>query len=203
MRSAPRLAILALSATLCACSHTPASGAAAPGSPPPVGSPPTPQPTDWKGLFDSDSLSSNVPPSPELAAEALRSEPSCTRVDTLATGSFTGTNRDERAFLLSCGATRRVVIFDEKARVAALDVSEDVIEDAGDLDLDGPHELLLHGHAGPKTTVRVLRFSGGQLSSFYSYAVTPDPCAHTIIYYRLVKPNMEYRVDTQPKRCTP
>ena len=168
-----------------------------------VSSPPTPAPTDWKGLFDSDSESSNVPPAPESVADVLRLEPTCSRADTVTTGAFTGTNRDERAYLLSCGATRRVVILAEHGIVASLDVSEDVLEDAGDLELDGPHELLLHGHAGSNIDVRVLRADRGKLSSVYVFTAAPGPCARVAIFYRFVKPSVEFRVEKASKRCTP
>ncbi|HEY1536560.1 MAG TPA: hypothetical protein VGF76_21210, partial [Polyangiaceae bacterium] len=91
----------------------------------------------------------------------------------------------------------------DQSILATLDVSEDVLEDAGDLDLDGRHELVLYGHAGPTKTVRVLRFDAGKLSSIYAFSPTPDPCVKTIVYYRFVTPNVEYRVEEVPKRCTP
>ena len=168
-----------------------------------MSSPPTPAPTDWKGLFDSDSQSRNMPPAPESVADVLRLEPACSRVDTVTAGAFTGVNRDERAYLLSCGATKRVVIAAEHGIVASLDVSEDVLEDAGDLDLDGPRELLLHGPAGPVINVRVLRADGSKLSSLYAFTAASEPCARVTIFYRFVKPNVEFRVEKVAKRCTP
>jgi hypothetical protein len=168
-----------------------------------VGSPPTPKATDWKGLFDSDSQSRSMAPPPALATAVLQQEPDCSSVDTWATGSFSGINRDETAYLLTCGATRRLVLRTEQAKLASLDVSEDTLGDAGDLDLDGPHELFLLGHAAGATSIRVLRFNAGKLVPIYALTSPPDPCSHTIIYYRLLAPNMEYRVDKLPKRCTP
>jgi hypothetical protein len=207
MRSTALFVVVWLSIGFVGCSRgpdsVPARSGTDPVSAPPPSSPPTPLPTDWKGLLDTDSESSNVPPAPALVADVLRHEPACSRVLTVATGGFTSTDRDETAYLLSCGATQRVLITNEKGTLASLDVPEDTLEDAGDLDLDGPHELLLHGHAGPGTNVRVLRFGGGQLSTFYTFTATPGPCEHIVIFYRLVKPNMEYRVDKPPKRCTP
>ncbi|HEY1534298.1 MAG TPA: hypothetical protein VGF76_09775, partial [Polyangiaceae bacterium] len=112
MRLEAGLALFALSGTLIACGRGSegalARGAAAPVSAPAlVSSPPTPAATDWKGLFDSDLQIGNVPPAPELAAEVLRHEPACSRVDTFATGAFASTNGEQTAYLLSCGANRR------------------------------------------------------------------------------------------------
>jgi hypothetical protein len=142
-------------------------------------------------------------PAPALAAAVLQHEPGCSSVDTWAPGSFTGINRDETAYLLTCGATRRLVLRSEQTRLATLDTSEDTIEDAGDVDLDGPHELLMLGHAAGATSVRLLRFDAGQLVPIYALISPTEPCSHTVIFYRLVKPNMEYRVDKLSKRCTP
>jgi hypothetical protein len=207
MRRSVVLGMLCVSAAVIACGRGP-EGAVAPSAPspvpPPPSSPPTPLPTDWKGLFDSDSQSSNtLPPTPESAADVLRKEPECSRAIAVATGGFTTTSRDERAYLLACGATERVVIADEQAIVASLDVSEDTLIDAGDLDLDGPHELLLVGHAGTKSELRALRADHGRLLPVYVFTAAPDACSHVIVYYRLVKPHLEFRVDTLPKRCTP
>jgi hypothetical protein len=161
-------------------------------------------PTDWKGLFDSALQENNAPPAPEVAVGVLRHQPSCSHVDGFTEGAFTSASGgDQTAYLLSCGATKRVVISDEKVTLATLDVTEDVLADAGDLDADGRHELILYGHAGAGRTVRVLRFDKGRLSSIYAFSPTPDPCMHSIVYYRFVTPNVEYRVDKVPKRCTP
>jgi hypothetical protein len=208
MRREAGLGLFALSSALIACGcgsdGAPARGVAVPISAPAVvSSPPTPAATDWKGLFDSDLQIGNAPPAPETAAEVLRHEPACTRVDTFTSGAFTSTNGEQTAYLLSCGATRRVVLVADQSILATRDVSEDVLEDAGDLDLDGRHELVLYGHAGPTKTVRVLRFDAGKLSSIYAFSPTPDPCVKTIVYYRFMTPNVEYRVDEVAKRCTP
>src|SRR5882724_4139974 len=179
---------LALARTLIACAGAPdgalARGAADPVSVSAVGSPPTPLATDWKGLFDSDLQENNAPPAPDIAAKLLRQQPSCSQVDAFTEGAFTSPNNAQTAYLVSCGTTKRVVIADDKATLATLDVSEDVLGDAGDLDLDGRHKLGLYGHAGPVITVRVLRFDKGQLSSIYAFSPKPDPCMHAIVYYR-------------------
>jgi hypothetical protein len=180
-----------------------APGAAAPTPPAPAMAPPTPAPTDWKGLFDSASQPSNVLPVAVSFSDVLRQEPDCSRVITFGEGAFTSPGEDETAFLLACGATQRVVIASGKALVASLDVPEDTLEEAGDLDWDGRRELLLIGHAGPRITVRVLHAAGGNLSPIYDYSATPDACTHVVIFYRFVQPKLEYRVDTEPKRCTP
>jgi hypothetical protein len=168
-----------------------------------MGSPPPPKPTDWKGLFDSDSQPNNVAPSAESAAAVLGREPSCTRAITVGSGAFSGKDRDENAWLLACGAQQRLVIANEKATVLSLDVGEDTLITAGDMNFDGDQELLLIAHAGPRVSVRVLGVDAGKLTSLYTFAVRPDPCAHTIIYYRLMKTGLEFREETLPKRCTP
>ncbi len=179
--------------------------AAAPVLPVPS-SPPTPAASDWKGLFDSDSQAQNVPPNPAATAELLRREPDCVRAETVAEGAFTKSGSDEDAYLLSCGATQRLVIVADGAKnapLASLDVAEDTLEAAGDMDHDGQSELLLIGHAGPRITVRALRAAGAKLDVVYTFSMTLEPCWHSIIYYRLLKTGLDFREDKLPKRCTP
>jgi hypothetical protein len=207
VRAASCLTIVSISSALMACHAEPESalprGAPVPAAAPPVSAPPTPAPSDWKGLFDSDSEPNDVPPNSDSVKAVLAREPSCSRALTVAPGAFTGAGRDEQAYLLACGAKQRVVIATESATVASLDVSEDTLIAAGDMDWDGNGELLLIGHAGPRTTVRVLRADGAKLSPVYTFTVALEPCAHTIIYYRFVKPSLDFREDKLPKRCTP
>ncbi len=169
-------------------------------------SPPIPAPSDWKGLFDSDSQSQNVPPSPASTVEVLQREPGCTRVETVTEGVFTKNGSDEDAYLLSCGATERLVIVADAAKsvpLASLDVAEDTLEAAGDMDHDGRSELLLIGHAGPRITLRAVHGAGAKLDSVYTFSMTLEPCSHTIIYYRQLSTGLDFREDKLPKRCTP
>ena len=189
-------------AVLAACAGN-ASPALAP-VPAAMSPPPPPLPTDWKGLFDSDSLPSNVPPPASDTVKAvLAREPSCVHVETIASGAFSAPGRAEQAYLLSCGSTRRLVTVSDAAAVAPLDVAEDILEEAGDLDLDGRRELLLIGRSAASDTVRVLGANGGRWATVASFSVPLEPCSHTIFSYRLVNARLEYREDKLPKRCTP
>ena len=198
-------ASIALCAAVMACSR-PARDAAVPvsaarNSEKAPSSPPTPAPSDWKGLFDSDSQPINVPLPPGSDTDVLRSQPSCSRVDTATTGSFTNARQDERAYLLTCGATHRLLIVGEHAVVRSLDVTADTLQDAGDLDWQGGHELLLIEHQGSKLELRVLSAQGAKLSVVYRFVATPGLCEHVVISYRLMGSNLEYRVEKAPKRC--
>jgi len=201
----PSVALFASVLVACGAGGAQGQGAAAPVVPV-SSSPPTPAPSDWKGLFDSDSQSNNVPPNPASTAELLRGEPGCVRAETVAEGAFTNSGSDEDAYLLSCGATQRVVIVADGAKntpLASLDVAEDTLEAAGDMDHDGRSELLLIGHAGPRITLRALHATGAKLDSIYTFSMTLEPCWHSIIYYRLLKTGLDFREDKLPKRCTP
>ncbi len=174
-----------------------------------MGSPPTPAPADWKGLFDSDSQPNNAPSGAAVPAQVLAREPGCTRALSSAAGGLTvgsgfsigGTG--ETAYLLACGATQRVVISNETSTLASLAVPEDVLEVAGDMDWDGAQELLLVGHAGTQLTVRALSMKGKQLTPVYAFQMTLEPCSHTIIFYRLLRSGLDFRTEKQPKRCSP
>ena len=204
--------IALLCGTVSACAGAPGS-AAAPSAPPPpsvpLGSPPIPAPTDWKGLFDSDSQPNNAPPDPAAAVAILAREPGCTRALSIANGGltagsgFTVGGFGETAYLLACGATQRVVIANEQGPITALDVPEDVLEAAGDMDWNGAQELLVIGHAGPRLTVRALRIEGKQLTPVYVFNMTLEPCSHTILLYRLLSSGLDFREDKLPKRCSP
>ena len=207
-RAAAGLSIAMLCGPVSACAATSPSAAAPSVAPTaPVSSPPTPAATDWKGLFDSDSQSSNVPPDPASVAQLLAREPGCTRALGFASGGltagtgFTVGGFDETAYLLECGATQRVVVANQKATLASLDVPEDTLEAAGDMDAHGAQELLLIGHAGSQLTLRALRVDGKQLTPVYAFNMTLEPCTHTIIYYRLLSSGLDFRQDKLPKRC--
>jgi hypothetical protein len=165
-------------------------------------SPPIPAATDWKGLFDSDSQPGDVPPTPDAEALRVVRETGCARVLTSGNGSFTAQGADETAYLLACDATQRLVVANKHATLASLEVPEDVLETAGDMDLDGDQELLLIGHAGARVTVRALRMDGHQFSAVYTFNMTLEPCTHTIIYYRLLAKGLDFREDKLPKRCS-
>ena len=198
-----------LGATVSACVGTPNRALDSRPTPPsaPVGSPPTPAPTDWKGLFDSDAQSGNVAPDPASVAQLLAREPGCTGGLTVASGGltpgtgFTVGGSGETAYLLACGATQRVVVANEKAILASLDVPEDTLEAAGDMDANGAQELLVIGHPGARITLRALRVDGERLTPVYVFNMTLEPCTHTIIYYRLLSSGLDFREDKLPKRC--
>ncbi|HEY4103909.1 MAG TPA: hypothetical protein VGM44_08460, partial [Polyangiaceae bacterium] len=193
-----------------ACGGT-ASGAASPSAAPNTasavtpslspGAPPRPAATDWKGLFDSDSQSVNVAPALEAVAGVLRRQPDCQRVATTAPGSFTAMGQAEQAYLLECGATHRVVIADDAHDLVSLDLAEDTLTAAGDMDWNGTDELLVIGHHGAALTVRALSAVGGKLKPVYEFDGTPEACARIAIFYRFVKPNLEFRLEKPAKRC--
>ena len=170
-----------------------------------VSSPPPPSPSDWKGLFDSDAQPYDVPaPLTDTTRDLLRQNAGCDRVLTTASGAFTSATADERAYLLACGAQQRLVIASEsepRTRVA-LDLPEDLLETAGDLDQDGTRELLVIAHAGAHLDVRVLKARPGAMSVLYALPLTIAPCSHVVVSYHTGARGLEFRVDEQPARCS-
>jgi hypothetical protein len=152
-------------------------------------------------LFDSDSQSVNVAPTAEAAHGVLERHPDCQRIETSAADSFTAMGRAEKAFLLACGARHRIVIVDEQRELTSLDLDEDTLITAGDMDWNGTGELLAIGHHGAAVTVVALTAAGGKLTPVYTFNGALEPCARIAIFYRFVQPKLEFREEKPAKRC--
>jgi hypothetical protein len=122
---------------------------------------------------------------------------------TFAEGSFTQKGRREKAYLLDCGAVRRLVVVFGDAIAASLDVPEDVLIAAGDIDRSGEEDLLLIGHADRQVAVRVISAAGGKLTPLYSLTAPLEPCAHTVVHYRTIDGAPQFHDEREPKRCQP
>lgn len=166
-----RLAVL-LSFFLSSCAPAVTTPAAAP----PAAPAPEPPPA-WKVLYDT----SAAPPVSKPVA-----------------GAFTSKGAHETAELRG----GRLVITRVDGRIVAqLALGEDTLVEVGDLDMDGDNELLVVGHAGGKTTARLLQADGGEIAAIYEFTALGETCGSAVLSYRLTARGLDFHADTKPQPC--